>query len=179
VILGLLLITAAVIFWCLRRRRKLHETQSTSAQSARSWIMRWMHTGGSTTGVSKPSDPSALTGYSAFANDSNITPSTAVSPRSVEAGGVPVYEMLGSCPHQFLYIPLIIAKIIAPHSRSPSNFQHRTTTIPSPVRFRLPASRAPTTYPPSRLAHPVQRVNRARQGRPIIAMCLVCPVCRL
>ncbi|RHZ56808.1 hypothetical protein CDV55_105437 [Aspergillus turcosus] len=96
VILGLLLITAAVIFWCLRRRRKLHESQSTSEQSAGSWILRWMHTGGSTTGVSKSGDPSASTGCSAFADESNITPSTAVSPRSVEleAGGVPVYEML-------------------------------------------------------------------------------------
>ncbi|EAW25695.1 uncharacterized protein NFIA_045140 [Aspergillus fischeri NRRL 181] len=95
VILGLLLITAAVIFWCLRRRRKLRESQSTSEQSARSWILRWMHSGGSTTGVPKSGDTTASTGYSAFANDSTITPATAVSPRSVEAGGDPVYEMLG------------------------------------------------------------------------------------
>ncbi|PKX88951.1 uncharacterized protein P174DRAFT_471381 [Aspergillus novofumigatus IBT 16806] len=95
VILGLLLITAAAIFWCLRRRRKLHESRSTSEQSARSWILRWIHTGGLTTGVPKSGDTTASTGHSAFANNSNITPATAVSPRSVEAGGDPVYEMLG------------------------------------------------------------------------------------
>ncbi|KAF7158140.1 hypothetical protein CNMCM5623_002806 [Aspergillus felis] len=95
VIVGLLLISGVVIFWCVRRRRKLQESQSTSEQSARPWILRWMHTGGSTTGVPKSGDATASTGYSAFADESNITPATAVSPWSVEAGGDPVYEMLG------------------------------------------------------------------------------------
>ncbi|KAF4167415.1 hypothetical protein CNMCM6936_005031 [Aspergillus lentulus] len=80
VILGLLLVAGAVIFWYLRRRRKVHESQSTSEQSARSWILRWMHSGGSTTGAPKSGDTTASTGYSAFANESNITPATAVSP---------------------------------------------------------------------------------------------------
>ncbi|GFF58203.1 kelch repeat-containing protein 2 [Aspergillus udagawae] len=95
VILGLILITAAVIFWCVRRRRRPHDSQSTSEQSRRSWILRWMHAGGGTTGVPKSSDTTASTGYSAAANEPNITPATAVSPWSVEAGGDPVYEMLG------------------------------------------------------------------------------------
>ncbi|KMK58332.1 hypothetical protein Y699_03752 [Aspergillus fumigatus Z5] len=95
VILGFLFISAAAIFWFLRRRHKLRESQSTGDRSTRSWILRWLHTSGSATGVPKSGDTTAPTGYSVFTNESTITPATAVSPQSVEAGSDPVYEMLG------------------------------------------------------------------------------------
>ncbi|EAW09099.1 uncharacterized protein ACLA_078480 [Aspergillus clavatus NRRL 1] len=94
VLLGLALIAAGFLFWCLRRRRKFRESQSTSHESTRSWILRWMNTGGSTVGEPKPNDKTASTRYSGSAEEA-CTPSMAraVSPRSVEAGGEPVYEM--------------------------------------------------------------------------------------
>lgn len=177
VILGFLFISAAAIFWFLRRRHKLRESQSTGDRSTRSWILRWLHTSGSATGVPKSGDTTAPTGYSVFTNESTITPATAVSPQSVEAGSDPVYEMLGQFFNLLFLTPLTTAKVMLRHSLW--NFPRRTTIIPSPVQFRPLAFRVRTMYLLSRLARPVQRMKRARLDRLIIATCLVCLVCRL
>ncbi|KAH8422265.1 uncharacterized protein LDX57_000023 [Aspergillus melleus] len=102
VVLGLFLIGGALAFWCFRRRRRAKGSQQTSEESGkRSHIMRWMYTGSPAVGegVKSNDTTTASVSYRTYqANDSNVdqsvtTAAGAASPRTIEAGSDPIYEM--------------------------------------------------------------------------------------
>lgn len=112
VVLGLLLIAGAIAFWCFRRRRHAKGSQQTSEESGkRSHIMRWMYTGSPAMEEgSKANDTTtASVSYRTYqANDSNVeqsvTTAAAASPRTIEAGSDPIYEMHGLSPSRSAYL---------------------------------------------------------------------------
>ncbi|PLB46355.1 hypothetical protein P170DRAFT_438177 [Aspergillus steynii IBT 23096] len=100
VVLGLLLIAGAIAFWCFRRRRRAKGSQQTSEESGkRSHIMRWMYTGsqGMEEGAKTNDTTTASVSYRTYqANDSTVEQSVtaaATSPRTIEAGSDPIFEM--------------------------------------------------------------------------------------
>lgn len=101
VVLGLLLIGGALLFWCLRRRRKAQAAQPKSEISERrSRIMGWV------LGVPKSGETTVSAGDTAYDEYPNIrgtSHGTAVSPdRTNEAASEPVHELAGE------FLPILL-----------------------------------------------------------------------
>ncbi|PTU23593.1 hypothetical protein P175DRAFT_0476114 [Aspergillus ochraceoroseus IBT 24754] len=144
VLLGLLLIVAAAVFWFLRRRRSYQGSRQTSAVSGNQFrAMQGMYSGASATDAPKDHE---TTVSSTCTKDSAVEQSVATTHTTAEAGSEPLYEVHGTSSPPPVELPTPYNEISLP---SPSLISSTCRSgYVSPIFVDIPEEETTDSQPP-------------------------------